>query len=126
MAYQVRYEGAIATFTNETGAEIGAHLRVKLVASSTLNPPGVELAGSADNAIGITNRWAADGATVAVILGSAEGTRLGIADGAIARGAEVFADASGGVSGAGTVSLGHCIDGSSAAGDIISYARSNA
>ena len=83
----------------------------------------VEVAGAADNAIGIAQDVGVAGQPCSVLLNSAPGTRCYIASAAITQGVEVEAAAAGKVvTLAAGVSLGQCLVAASADGDIIEVA----
>lgn len=111
------HDSPIKTYCAEGAIDV--HLRVKYAASGN-----VELAGAADKDIGVSNRRVFEqGDDLPVHLRTAQGTVCMTADGAIAKGAEVFAGAAGKVSAAGTVSLGTSEQASTADGDYIEVLR---
>ena len=108
----------IPTFT-ANGALV-AHQRVKLTAASSTIPPQVEVAGSGEQHIGITEYAVATGEKVAVKLRTHPGTQEAIAAEAIAVGATIYGAADGEVkdTSAGTA-IGIAIEAATADQDII-------
>lgn len=108
----------IPTFT-ANGALV-AHQRVKLTAASATIPPQVEVAGSGEQHIGITEYGVATGVLVAVKLRNHPGTVEAIAAEAIAVGATIYGAADGEVkdTSAGTA-IGIAIEAATADQDII-------
>ncbi len=81
------------TFT--ANGALTAHARVKATAASTTTPPQVELAGSGEQHIGITEFAASDGDIVSVRIRNSSGTFEVIAEDEIAVGAVVYGAADG-------------------------------
>jgi hypothetical protein len=114
------YNEGIRTFT--ANGAIGAKIRVKLTAASTTSPPQVEVAGAAEQHIGITEYAVADGALVAVKLRTFPGTHEGIASEALAVGATLYAAASGKVKDTSDgTAIGIALEEATANGDIIEF-----
>lgn len=112
------YVEGIPTYT-ANGALV-AHQRVKLTAASATIPPQVEVAGSGEQHIGITEYAVATGKTVAVKLRNHTGTVEAIAAEVIAVGATLYPAADGEVkdTSAGTA-IGIAVEGATADQDII-------
>src|SRR3990172_3356359 len=81
------------TFT--ANGALAAKVRVKITAGSTTNPPQVEVAGSGEEHIGITEFAAASGALVTVRSRKSPGTHEVTAAGAFAVGAALYGAAAG-------------------------------
>jgi hypothetical protein len=112
------YNEGIKTFT--ANGALGAKVRVKVTGSSATTPPQVEVAGSGEQHIGITEYAAGDGTLVAVRLRTYPGTHEAIAAEAISVGAVIYGAASGMVkdSAAGTA-IGIALEEATALNDII-------
>jgi hypothetical protein len=114
------YNEGIRTFT--ANGAIGAKIRVKLTAASTTSPPQVEVAGAAEQHIGITEYAVADGALVAVKLRTFPGTHEGIASEALAVGATLYAAAAGKIKDTSDgTAIGIALEEATANGDIIEF-----
>jgi hypothetical protein len=112
----MRNVSPVKTFV--AGAAIGQHLRVKLTSGK------LALAGASDTELGVTEIASfADGDHQSVRLRNSEGTLVGIAAGAIAVGAEVFAAASGKIDDSGSVAVGTALTAATADGDQVEWLR---
>jgi hypothetical protein len=113
-------ESGVVTFT--ANGALSAHVRVKVTSASTTTPPQVEVAGAAEQHVGITEYAVADGAPVAVRLRTAPGIHEGIASEALSVGATLYAAAAGKVkdSSDGTA-IGVALDEATANNDIIRF-----
>lgn len=114
------WNDGIATFT--ANGALSAKVRVKLTAASATVPPQVEVAGAAEQHIGITEYAAATGTPVAVKLRTAPGIHEGIASEVLAVGAVLYAAAAGKVKDTSDgTAIGIAVDAATADGDIIRF-----
>lgn len=117
-------ESGVVTFTATVA--IAQYQRVKLAAVQATTPADVDVAGAGEQHIGHADRPAEAGELVPVRLRNANGTRLAIADGAVAAGAALYGAAAGEVGD--TVSgttIGLALQAAGAQGDVISILDDN-
>ncbi len=99
-------------------AAIGINLRVKITDATTA-PPTINVAGSTDASIGVTEAAVLAAGPVAILLANAQGTRKMSATGAITGGNSVYAAAAGQVASSGTVVEGKAMESVTTADDIL-------
>ncbi|HUX58128.1 MAG TPA: hypothetical protein VMV77_14215 [Bacteroidales bacterium] len=112
------YNEGIRAFT--ANGALTAHARVKASGGSVTSPVQVELAGSGEQHIGITEYAAGNGTIVAVKLRTFPGTVEAIAAGIVVQGAVIYGAADGKVDDASAGSaIGIALEAAGADGDII-------
>lgn len=114
----------IRTYT--ANGALGANVRVKLTNASTTVPPQVEVAGSGEQHIGITETAVADTGLVAVRLRTYPGTQEMVAADSFAVGATLYGAAAGRVtdSAAGTA-IGIAMEAAGSGGDVVEVCPHN-